>query len=329
MHATRYIHYIYIVAIAFLLQGCHRDSHPSNLDTDLYAISMSPSEVRGVTRALINNVADLQNVGFKVYAYKEDKSAYREQVFAGQEVTYNSNWEYSPIRYWDGVADYRFAAYAPANVSVASATEGSRTLTFVVPHWQSIDGTDIIVATSQGSATEYLNQHAGTVKLDFAHILAQLEVQILRSAFLNNTYKLIGLSYNAVPQENATTTYTLDYTMPANSAMNEVAIANKVVVYSNDAGVVVTPEVQDVTTFKHLVVPFAATTDGGLQIVVSYTVNDGTQKQSTVKTGVTSLEAGKRYVLKLTFNSGLDITPELVITEWEDQEVDEDPKYNW
>lgn len=327
MHATRYIHYIYIVAIAFLLQGCHRDSHPSNPDTDLYAISMSPSEVRGATRALINNVADLQNLGFKVYAYKEDKSGYREQVFAEQTVTYNSNWEYNPIRYWDGVADYRFAAYAPADVEVVSNTETNQTLTFTLPNWQSIDGTDIIVATSQGSAAEYLNQHAGTVKLDFVHILAQLEVQILRSAFLTNEYKLTGMNYNAVPADNATTTYTLDYTVPANSAMGVITSADKIV-YTNNEGVVVDPEAKDETTFKHLVVPFAATTDGGLQIVVSYTVN-GTPRQATVKTGVAALEAGKRYVLKLTFNSGLDIIPKLEIADWEDQGVDEDPKYNW
>lgn len=327
MHATRYIHYIYIVAIAFLLQGCHRDSHPSNPDTDLYAISISPSEVRGATRALINNVADLQNLGFKVYAYKEDKSGYREQVFAEQTVTYNSNWEYNPIRYWDGVADYRFAAYAPASVQVTSDTGANQTLAFTVPNWQAIDGTDIIVATSQGPATEYLNQHAGTVKLDFVHLLSQLEVQIVRSAFLTNEYKLTGLSYNAVPADNATTTYTLGYTVPANSAMGAVAKGNKIA-YSNATGVVVDPETKDETTFKHLVVPFDATTDGGLQIVVNYTVNS-TAKQSTVKTGVAALEAGKRYVLKLTFDSGLDITPELEIADWIDEEIDEDPKYNW
>ena len=329
MHATRYIHYIYIVAIAFLLQGCNRDSHPSNPDTDLYAISMSPSEVRGATRALINNVADLQNVGFKVYGYKEVKAANREQVFDGQEVTYRSNWEYSPIRYWDYVADYYFAAYAPANVQVTSSTDGNQTITFTLPNWQAIDGTDIIVATSQGPAAEYLNQHAGTVKLDFVHLLAQLEVQIVRSAFLTNEYTLTGLTYKTVPtdKDNATTTYTLDYTMSANSAMAEVVTADKIA-YNNGVGVVVDPEVKAETTFKHLVVPFAATTDGGLQIVVNYMVN-GTPRQATVKTGVAVLEAGKRYVLKLTFDSGMDIIPELEIADWEEQVIDEDPKYNW
>ena len=328
MHATRYIHYIYIVAIAFLLQGCHRDSHPSAPDTDLYAISMSPSEVRGATRALINNVADLQAVGFKVYGYKEDKSGDREQVFAGQEVTYRGDWEYTPIRYWDCVANYSFAAYAPASVEVVSNTEGNHTLKFTVPHWQAIDGTDIIVATSQGPATEYLDRHAGTVKLDFVHILAQLEVQIVRNAFLTNTYKLTGLSYNAVPQDNAATTYTLDYTTPASSAMDEVARGVNKTAYTNDEGVVVDPEAKAETTFKHLVVPFEAATDGGLQIVVNYTVA-GAPRQATVNTGVAALEAGKRYVLKLTFNSGLDITPHFEIADWIDEDVDEDPKYNW
>ena len=158
MRATRYILYIYIIGIAFLLQGCRKESHPSTPDTKSYAISMSPSEVMNGTRALIGDVADLQDQGFKVYGYKEVKAADREQVFDGQEVTYRSNWEYSPIRYWDYVADYYFAAYAPANVQVTSSTDGNQTLTFTLPNWQAIDGTDIIVATSQGPATEYLNQ---------------------------------------------------------------------------------------------------------------------------------------------------------------------------
>ena len=332
MRVSRYIYIIGVAALA--LQGCNKDSHPSTPDMADYAISMSASKVVDGTRALIEDVADLQNIGFKVYGYKTDKAG-KQQVFAGEEVTYGATngWQYSPIRYWDRMANYKFAAYAPATlptyVQVTHTTGANQTLGITVPNWQAIDGTetDIIVATSQGEAADYLDLHNGTVKLDFAHILAQLEVQIVCNALLTNEYKLTALTYSTVPTGDGKATYTLDYTTPNNSAMGTVATGD-MVVYSNTTGVVVEPEVKNETTFKHLVVPFSPTTEGGLNIVVDYTVN-GTPRQATVKAGVVDFEAGNRYVLKLTFNSGAEIIPKLQILDWEDVDVDEEDKYNW
>ena len=319
----RYVLHI-LIGIALCLQACHSD-----LETEEMAIGMAATSVESTTRALINSADDLRS--FRVDAYKEGTSNEQVFSFSKQSITRNGDkWEYNPVRYWDRKGYYYFGAYSPENIAV-SPTNTKGVLTISAPNWQAIDGdeTDIVVATSQGAATGYIGMDAGTVKFDFEHILAQLEVQIVRSAFLTNEYTLTGLTYKTVPtdKDNATTTYTLDYTMLANSAMAEVVTADKIA-YNNGAGVVVDPEVKAETTFKHLVVPFAATTDGGLQIVVNYMVNR-TPKQATVKTGVTALEAGKRYVLKLTFDSGLDIIPELEIADWEEQKIDEDPKYNW
>ena len=331
MHATRYIHYIYIIGIAFLLQGCNRESHPSTPDAEPYAISMSPL---AVTRALIDNVAHLRNSGFVVYGYKEDKNDYRQQVFAGEQVTYTDakGWEYSPTRYWDRVTDYAFAAYAPlelpSSMSVANSTAANQTLTITLPQWQVIDGTetDLIVASSQGAATEYLNK-GGVVNLTFDHLYAQLEVQVLRNAFLVRTYKLTSLHYKYVPS-NDNATYTHDFATPANSAYTTTILseeAQSVEMMTGDVEVDPTPKAE--TTFKHLVVPFTSI-DGGFKIVVGYTV-DGTAKTATVSSGLKTLEAGQRYVLRLNFNSGADIIPSLTVEAWIPEELDEDDKYNW
>ena len=335
MRASRYIYVL--IGVALCLQGCREESHPATPDTTPYAIGMRPSEVRGTTRALIDNLAALQASDFRVYGYKVDKQSYKQQVFTndGQTVTYDATdgWIYSPVRYWDRVADYCFAAYAPATLpggmAVTNKVGANQTLDFSIPQWQVIDDseTDLLVASSQGAATEYLNR-GGVVNLAFDHIYAQLEVQILRNAFLVREYKLTSLHYKYVPSNANNGTYTHDFATPANSTYTTTILsedAQSVEMMSGEA--VIAPTPKDETTFKHLVVPFTSI-DGGFKIVVGYTV-DGTAKTDTVASGLKTVEAGQRYVLRLNFNSGADIIPSLTVEDWIPEELDEDDKYNW
>ena len=328
MRAKRYIYIV--IGIALCLQACRRDSHPSNPDVEELAISMAASSVESTTRALINSATDLNS--FRVDAYKEGTS--NEQVFSKHLVERGGEgWTYSPVRYWDRKATYYFGAYSPEN-AVVNSTETKGVLTISAPNWQAIDGTetDIIVATSQDPATDYLNIHGGTVKLDFTHILAQLEVKIVRSATLLNTYTLTGLSYKQVPEgdgnndDNKKSDYTFNYATPSSSVMNSTATGTKAV-YSG--AVVVAPEANEGTTFKHLVVPFSTQAEGGMLVAVTYKVGNGEPTTIAVKTNISTLEAGKRYVLTLTFNSGANIIPDLSVCGWAEEEVEEDDKYNW
>lgn len=326
MRAKRYIYIV--IGIALCLQACRRDSHPSNPDVEELAISMAASSVESTTRALINSAAHLQS--FRVDGYKQRDTSV-EKIFNLQEITKagaeNPAWTYAPTRYWDVKCTYYFGAYSPIDAAVSNSTAG--VLTISAPNWQTIDGTekDIIVATSQDEATDYLNDYNGTVKFDFEHILAQLEVKIVRSSMLVNTYKLTGLNYAQVPVGDGTTAYTLNYTTPTSSAMATPTMGSKVV--HSGTAVVVDPEAKTETTFKHLIVPFGIQTEKELQVVVEYTVNDVSATPIAVNTGLKALEAGKRYVLTLTFDSGARIKPDLKVLDWDTQEVDEDDKYNW
>lgn len=343
MRATRYIHYIYIIGIAFLLQGCRKESHPST--PELEAIGMSPTQVISGTRALNDNVAALQDAGFKVYGYKVDRGDLKQQVFTdnGQRVSYDgtNRWNYSPIRYWDRMADYNFAAYAPATLiggmAVANTVAANQTLAFThMPHWQEADddAVDLLVATSQGAATTYLNNAGGVVNLTFDHVYAQLVVRVVRGASLLNTYKLTSITYSNVPTADGTATYTLDYTTPAASAWSGVALsAASKNAYSNADGEVINSNPEDTPTTKHLVVPFTGSDE--IQVTVGYIVNDGLAQTGTASTGIKQLEAGKRYVLTLSLGSGAVIEPSLDIEQWvevqdeQDIEVEEDDKHNW
>ena len=255
-------------------------------------------------------------------------------MFAHQPVNYNYGWTYAPTRYWDIAASYYFGAYSPQHLTAEhSGTDlEAHIVALKAPYWQKIDGneTDIIVATSQDEANNYLTLNNGVVDLHFAHILSQLEVQFVLSPFLMNEYRLHAVGYKNVPIANGTATYRLNYTTPSQSAMNVISLSatTPVAMLNNTDGIVVAETVQEVTTLKHMVVPFSTNNANGIEIVVEYSVN-GIKRTATAITKFQTLEPGKRYTLRLTFDSGAEIKPEIYINEWNDEEVDEDDKYNW
>lgn len=331
MRPTRYIHYIYILSIAFLLHGCNEKTS----DTDSYVINMNPSQVNGGTRALIDDVDDLTDLGFVVYAYYT-LGGNIQQVFTDELVYYSSGaWTYDNTKYWEFNADYKFGAYAPNEVSAHYTQVGGiiNSINLSAPYWQTIDGSekDLIVATSQGSAYEYFHTN-GYVPLTFDHAYAQFVVRVVRSASLQNTYKLTSIAYSNVPTADGTATYTLDYTTPTNSKWDGVAISSDewMNAYSNAGGEEITSNPEATPGVKHLVVPFTGTDN--IEVKVNYTVN-GAAQTGTADTGISQLEAGKRYVLTLSLGGGAAITPSLDIEEWiqdeQDTEVDEDDKHNW
>lgn len=341
MHATRYIHYIYIIGIAFLLQGCRRESHPSTPDTESYAISMSPSTVRGGARAIIENVGDLQGLGsFGVYGYKV-ASWGKQQVFGAQEVTYDDGdgvWEYAPIKkYWDRSAAYYFGAYAPHGLAIEEATDEDGIVTgFTIknlPQWQKVDDSviDVIVATSKGQATDYINTNGGTVNLAFNHIYARLVVKLVKNAKLVSTYTLNSLTYGRnvgadvrlLPAET-NTTYSLNYT----SGTGTMPLSGEKSLFPacTTASEVTTEEV---VFADHLLIP--NTVDGaGLPIVVDYKI-ESSNFTSLVETAQKEFEAGKVYTYTLKFESGYLLTLESVsVQDWDDvEDVNDDPVYNW
>ena len=324
--------YILYIIIGVSLIACDRQSHPNAPEAAEQAIGMAPTSV-AATRALISDTEGLQREGFIVYGYKETPSN-GSQVFDHQAVNYNTRWTYTPTRYWDCSATYYFGAFSPQSIDVNHQGTGKEThaLFIEAPHWQTIDGneTDIIVATSHDDAENYLELRGGEVDLDFEHILSQLEVQIYRSSFLTKEHRLHTLAYRNVPSLEGVATYTLNYTEPGLSAMGEVSMASSAITIANsDGGIVINPEGKETVSFKHLVVPFHTNEPEGIEIDIDYSVNEK-KRNATVATNLQTLEAGKRYVLRLTFSSnGIDIVPVIYINEWVDEEMDEDPKYNW
>lgn len=330
LHAT--YHYLRVVIASLVLcltvESCNKQSHPLTPEEDV-AISMTASSTEmSVSRALVNSDVALQGTDLGVYGYKLFNGT-KTLVFDNEQVYYSSGWKYDNTRYWDKAAtEYRFVAYSPRSTNSVNYTDHTLTINYI-PYWQLINDNvvDYLVAKSNGSANDYLSTNSKSVVFNFSHILSQLVINITKDATLSDTeYKLKQVDYLNVPQGgDATATYTLP--QEGTATMSDVNLLDTdatLTQYKNDNG-------QTVTTgnipLPHLVVPFTLTDDKQVQVKVTYTV-EGTPRAKTVDTGITQLDAGKRYELTLTFK-GAVIEPSLEIKKWEDVTVDEDPKYNW
>ena len=293
------------------------------------AISMTASSTdMSVSRALVDNDEALQNneLGLGVYGYKLFNGT-KTLVFDNERVYYSSGWKYDNTRYWDKAAtEYRFVAYSPRSTNSVNYTDHTLTISNI-PYWQVINANvvDYLVADSHGSAESYLSTNSKSVPLAFRHILSQLVINIKKDEKLSQTYLLKQVDYLNVPLGNTTATYTLP--QEGTATMSEITLLNADVTLTQftDANGQ-TVEATSNIPLPHLVVPFTLS-DKQVQVKVTYTV-EGTPRAKTVDTGITQLEAGKRYELTLTF-MGAEVVPELEVKNWVEQPVDEDPKYNW
>ena len=332
------------------MQGCDQESEPFvQEDPEPLPISMNATSVAGMetTRALIEDDAQLQKAGFKLYGYVTDEIN-SAQVFNGQLVEYNYEndvWDYGTLRYWLRNVHYYFGAYAPAGLSdrIDVAINGN-SLVFTIPNWQVLnDGAkDLIVATSNGSAAYYVSEKLGVVDLEFNHVLACLEVQLKKKGDGGNSYKLKGLTYNNVPVSDGTTTDTLGYGQGGKSQMGNPALGIMTVCSNKEFVVGTGSEVSPAVTFSHLLVPFTLTGQNKVAVTVNYIAgidSEGSLKPSfeytrEITTSLTEIQAGKKYILTLTFAGGENIIPQLEITnwsiaKWNDEDIEEDSKHNW
>lgn len=341
MRARTHIYIIGVVALA--LQGCRGGKHPSDPNEEQYAICMAAPTVAG-TRALYTDENPLTE--FVVYGYKAGNAS--QMVFTGDEVSKGGDgWIYSPTRYWDRVANYYFAAYAPATAPSGftyAHDEATRTLALTAPQWQTIDDdvVDLLAATSQDPATTYL-RNDGEVELTFDHLYAQLEVQVWVADFIESTYHIRSVSLGDVPRDKddtnnkVTTSYVIDYdaTPAAPTVKAKMADAGEAVsLFSDATGLQADKKTPTATataaTYKYLVVPFTCNDKtNGFKITLGYAIDDNTQEPLTLNTTIKEMKAGQRYVLTLTFSTGNNITPDVTIAEWTPVDVEEDDKYNW
>lgn len=300
-------------------------SHTGEAEMEPAAIGFHTHRIEEVgTRALISTTDDLRTPpGFGVYGDKTVGASSLQLVFENIKV-FGTPWDYEPTKYWDRTAAYRFVAYAPWAGSGTSYDEVRKQLTINgIPQWQKIDGNEIdyLVATSTGTATEYLQTPTpnGTVNLEFKHILAQLTVNISKVSPAAN-YIVKGLSFASVPTGDCTCSYdssneSLSFSGSTIGQQNLLADANFDV------------ETSSKTLAHYLVAPFDLGPETKLKL--TYSLGSSESKTVPVPLGITKFESNHSYVFNLRFEAGSNISVSVTeVKNWETIEVTDDV-YNW
>lgn len=337
--------HIICFSLCLLLTACYKDpevwvpEQPGQPEVEEIPISLSASSSGMDTRAIIADNAGLQATNLGVFAYKQLADGTKTRVFDNVELDFvGGAWTYSPLKYWDRTATYYFVSYSPWNADVEYSESNHQLMIKDIPNWQAIDADpkDYVVANDFGVAEGgYITPNGvQPVNLGFKHILCQLEVRVLKNPFLMNTYTLSGISYKNVPQVGESATYLYSAPtgnneagapMEGNGNMRVSTIPDSQPMATPNAVIPGDPALATATTIKHLVAPFSE----DFKITLNYKINDGDDTSVTVDAGLDQLESNNRYVITLTFNSGADISAEVKVMDWVNEEVETDDKYNW
>lgn len=122
-------------------------------------------------------------------------------VFNNQDVTYNgTEWEYSPLKYWDKSSSYEFYAYYPYQSTGVSINDGKNiTVTDfnVTSVSATADHTDLMIANK---VTRAVGDAVNKVNFSFNHILSNINLKFKKDAGLNKvkvtlkSVKLYGMN---------------------------------------------------------------------------------------------------------------------------------------
>lgn len=334
-----------ILGIALSFVSCSSDSTDEPLNGPSPAIGFFSNQIEEIgTRALVTDDS-LKSQKIGVYGYKKKADDTDHMlVFNNTELSHNgSSWNYTPLRYWDLSRSYSFLAYIPYGSNVVYGYDNSTSkytdkLTFIdIPQWQKIDGdgseTDYLVASSKGSAVDYITKNYGTVNLEFKHIYAQLLVCVAKNTLgaSTTTHTITGLRFGEVPS-TPKCTYLHDTNDAANSKVTSER-TNGVITFldKDDASddIVATSEPQ--TMAHYLVAPFA--TENNASLYIDYKISDGsnttTHDNVKVDIGKIDFKSNNKYTYVLRFEAGKPILVSISeVKEWESEEVT-DEVYNW
>ena len=177
-----------MAAAATMFAACTQSDFVNEVPETSQAIGFE-NYVGKSTRAEIDEIADLEKVGGKMYVWgwKTDASSTTYAIFgtvnaAGTEVYYDAaadtKWNYAEKKYWDKESTYDFYAVAPA------APDG---VTYTIDNTKKIKITGATSAAA-ADATDYLidrngdeghlGEDGGIVPFDFSHVMTKVEVKV-------------------------------------------------------------------------------------------------------------------------------------------------------
>lgn len=285
-------------------------------------LGRSAVSVNGSRGSVLNKDAlQKPTEGFGVfgnYSSTEATTAYGENLFKNQKVTYSADetkWTYSPVKYWSPQGHIDFLAYAPY-VENQELKENSK-LDFTVLSTIT-DQKDLLWANA---ANQTMASNSGTdkkVNFKFAHALSRLGYTVktsLTGTSTTITLKKITLAGSA--DETKTAFYTkgtIDLSKTSSTGLwktSDTDTKQNFYWVSSDK-TLSDPETKNSDTDYLFVIPqdFSKTIENAdaLYVIVEYTINyeDGKAMTNKVSGKLTqNFEQGKAYSINLT----LGLTP--------------------
>ena len=184
----------------------------------------------------------------------------------------NSQWSYSPTKYWPNNASQQldFLAYAPYNDATHILVSGSN-LTFTVDD-NAANQVDLIVATAKNQ-TRSTNQ--GAVALHFRHLLSRLQFEAKAAAGYGSEITFTSATLSGAPTEGTFNPWTEAWTSTQGTGSYNVSNSNDYL----------------------LLIPGATT---GITATIHYKLSGNDQsKEITLSDVLPTLEAGRSYKISL------------------------------
>ncbi len=308
------------------------------------------------TKALISDVAGIQETGIGVTAYIQQGNNVIP-IMKNQQVTYSDgNWTYSPVSYWSKSDNYIFTAYAPFSSNLETELDDA-TMTFRnIPQYQSVmtgeekeNAIDILTDTKVGSYQKEFSN--GKVQFELKHELAYLEIRAVKAditSMRDVVFKVASLDLGDTENQMAKSDdRTFIKNVLDNSQSNWRPVSYPVdgqgryPIISSIVGQNSIPNEVDknpLVLAKMLVAPFEFGGDANphsLAFQITYNKDDGQNDPTNHNiTGhavtINKIEAGKKYIVTLRFNTASKVEINTVVVEdWTTGSIYEPPVFNW
>ena len=301
------------------------------------------------SRGGVETIDQLKTDGFGVFGNysKETTTAYGNNLFANQQVTYDktkSKWTYSPLKYWPTEGHIDFLAYAPYN---AGKVKDTYSLEFNVSE-KITEQKDLLYANKTVGQTMANNSGTKKVTFKFDHALSRLGYSVKLNGTCSSdatiTLKKITLAGSAPEPTTGSTTEptgafhkagTIDlstgkwtptsdkqyfnwYSAPTSGA-SETSGIQSITFTKSTAG----------TTYKNkddeylFVIPQDFSGANELDVIVEYDIKyngiSETLTNKVYKRITPNFEQGKAYTINLTIGRPIDFDVDAEITPWDDK----------
>lgn len=278
------------------------------------------------TRAAISSNSDIaNNGGFKVWGFKNPStSSDWTTVFDGTTVSssdYGSTWTYSPMKYWDTSAQYKFYAAAPAQNANGTITFADNTICVNNVHYAKKSDTDVECEVQRGVYSAW-GSSPRVVEFTLSHIMANLVVEIkISDSFGENTVKLKSLQIEGWNGGNG------NFKMNPNRSSNADNAEWTIPVYSN--GVLdmvdengITLSVDKKVIGDYLMIPQSIDESCTIKMLYTIVYTGGVTEdfQYTLKMNqlYQALYTGYRYIATFTIRPEAITFDATCLTDWED-----------